>query len=658
MRAFPIALFVCVLSISPLCMQKPEGWLPVTSQDLEIKDVPGYKNSSAIQLYFDYYKDDEDRFETVYRRIKILRSGGMDRANAEILLEPDISFKEMAARTIHPDGSIVEFTGKPFEKTVIKRKGLKFSARIFAFPAVTPGSIVEYRYTLTLPRGYVKSISAWPIQDDLFTLKARFRFRAYQDVVVPRSEWSNMIPRSRVSFAYMNQVDATVPEKKAGNLVEMELSNIPPFQAEEYMPPAEDYRPTLLFYYGGRETASPDLFWQSTGKLVGEWMEKYIGDRREIRSAAEQAMGGETDPEARLRKLYSRAQQLRNLTYERKRTEEENKKENIKPARDVEDVLKRGYGRAAEINRLFTALARAAGFEAYIVFVAGRDERSFVRKLMVVDQFDSEIVLVKVNGKDVWLDPGTRYCPYGMLRWTKTATTAMKIGRQMQVEFMTTPPAAVSPIHRAMNVTLGADGSLKGDLLVRLEGEDALEHRLESVEKDEAGRRKALEDEIAALLPKGAVVKAQNLQGWESGDSPATARFTIEIPEFAALTGKRMVFPTVLLSTLQKGMFTSEIRRYPIVFSYPFLEEDEVAIRLPEGYMLDAPPYARQSGLAYAKYAVTSALKADQLTTTRSLRIEQAELPPEKYYELKSFFTIVHAGDEGQAVAQRSESHN
>jgi len=40
--------------------EKPEGWLPITAQDQQIKDVPGYAGSQAIQLYYSYYRDDND----------------------------------------------------------------------------------------------------------------------------------------------------------------------------------------------------------------------------------------------------------------------------------------------------------------------------------------------------------------------------------------------------------------------------------------------------------------------------------------------------------------------------------------------------------------------------------------------------------------------
>jgi len=260
-RPQAIVLFLILISaLSVFAKNKdkghPEGWLPITPQELSVKEVPNDPGADAIQLYMAYYKDDDARFISVYKRIRILRESGRERADVEIPIEPGQSLKELAARTIHPDQKIVDFTGKPFERTIIKTRGVKFLAQAFTLPDVTVGSIIEYRYVIALPPHVVSPISAWPIQGDLFTVKENLRFRAYQGVVNVPSEWRNIVPRSQVSYSYLNEIDPNLPQKKEGNLMELELQNVPKFDAEEYMPPEDNFRPVLLFYYGGRESCN------------------------------------------------------------------------------------------------------------------------------------------------------------------------------------------------------------------------------------------------------------------------------------------------------------------------------------------------------------------------------------------------------------------
>jgi hypothetical protein len=641
---------------------QPEGWLPISQQDLAVKEVPNDPGANAIQLYMRYYQDDDANFISVYHRIKVLRESGKERADVNILIEPGQSLKELVARTIHPDQTIVDYTGKPFEKILIKQRGIKETARTFTFPDVTVGSILEYRYTITLPRGIVSPISQWPVQEDIFTVKEDFGFRAYQGLVLTPTEWTNVSRHSQVSYSYLNQIAGDLPHKKPDFSMELQLQNVPRFDAEEYMPPADDFRPVILFYYGGREMASPDQFWDEWQKLIADYQEKSIGNSREVKSAAMQAIGDEADPEKKLRKLYARAQQIRNLTWERTRTEQEKKEEHLKRNTTAEEVLQHGYGTSRDINLLFAAMVRAAGMDASMLGVSDRKERSFNKIVLWLGQLDLSAVLVKSGEKELFLDPGTRFCPFGLLRWRKTATSALKLSKS-NGGFITTPQPEISLLHRAAHVSLAADGALSGEIIVSFKGEEALEYRLDALDQDEAGRRKSLEDAVQAWLPHGAVVKLKEAQGWEGLDDPLVATFTVNIPDFASAAGKRLLAPAFFFPTLQKNMFTSQFRRYPIAFPYPFIEEDELFMKLPQGYEIEEPPYRRKAGLSYAGYEIASSVEDRELVTRRKLRFTELQLPPDKYEELKNFFGIVQKGDEGHAVLhvageQKTEGQN
>ena len=63
-------------------------------------------------------------------------------------------------RTIHPDGKIIPFTGKPYEKLIERTQGYqgyKAMSKVFTMPDVEVGSILEYRYTLRYDDNYYYS---------------------------------------------------------------------------------------------------------------------------------------------------------------------------------------------------------------------------------------------------------------------------------------------------------------------------------------------------------------------------------------------------------------------------------------------------------------------------------------------------------------------
>ncbi len=643
MRRWWLAAFLLLLS-SPLLFAQKEGWLPVSAEDMQMKEVPGDPGASAIMLYYAHFIDDDVNSEFVYRRIKILKDDGKKYANVEIEVAPFSSLTDLKARTIRADGSIVEFTGKPFDKTLFKGRNLKVTAKAFTLPEAEPGSIVEYRYNLLSPGYFIPG--EWVLQHDLYTVKESFSFRPYQGGVALRSYRSP----EPIAWVTLRLRKSEVPVQK-GNFVQLETRDVPAFRREPYMPPEENYKPLVRFFYIRPGVHSADEYWDGVGKVIGAQAEHFIGNNNEVKQAAEAAIAGETDPEKKLRKLYERAQQVRNLSFERRLSEEERKKEGIKDNENVGDVLNRGFGHSWEIARFFVAMARAAGFDASVIRVSNRRTRFFTKEVLSSRQLDAEIALVRLNGKEIYLDPGTRFCPYGLVRWIYTSSSAMSLTKNGGT-FITVPPATQDKavIKRLANLDLSQDGSVKGEITVEFKGGEALEHRVETLFTDEAGKTKLLETELKQWVPSGATVKLLEVQGWESKDASLVARFSFEHPAYATPTGKRLLTPPYLFRTNNKETFTLAERTYPVYFPYAFAEVDKVLINVPSGYSVESIPDVQNAKLPFAQYQNIEKFEGTQLSSTRALLINGVFFPTNQYAELKDFFAKVRVGDEQQAV--------
>jgi hypothetical protein len=659
-----LPIFLC-LFFSLAAFAQKEDWLPVTPQDLQYKEVPGNKGASAVRLFYAQHINDNNASCFFYERIKILNEKalnpderGKTYADVEIPILTVGDFVEditdLKARTIKPDGSIVEFTGKPFEKVVFKGRGNKLAVKAFSMPEVRVGSIIEYKYraTLTLPAYSFLKIpvsNAWDIQSELFTVKETLSYQPNVGAVYQ----SPTKPMMEAGGERISNVSINLKEKphESGLGSQLELSNIPAFEREDFMPPENNYKPSVIFFTGRKGKVSIDKEWQDIGKDFYEVYENYLGANRGVKEAALQAIGGETNPAMKLRKIYDRAQQLRNLSFERTRTQEERKAENIQKNTNVGDVLSHGYGTNEEITLLFVAMARAAGFDASPVMVSDRKRRFFVREWTSWLQIDNLIAAVNLNGSDVYLEPGTRFCPYGFLRWNHTLTDALKVDKKGGT-FVKAPPITYdkSVTRRQANMALTEDGALKGDVVLEFEGAEALEHRLDAVDSDEAGRKKDLEDELKQWLPTGAIVKMTVAKGWEANEGPLTARFSVELPNYASMAGKRLLMPAYLFQLKQNQSFTHSQRKYPVYFPYPFTDSDVVSIKVPAGYTLESVPPQQDAKLPYARYQNLTQFDGTVLNTQRQLAFNGIYFDVDKYTELKSFFGKVQAGDEQQAV--------
>ncbi len=667
-----LALVLCLFFTLALSAQK-EDWLPVTPQDLEFKDVPGNKGASAVRLYYAQYINDNTASCFFYQRIKILNDkalvGGSSYADVEIPILTLGDFvediRDLKARTIKPDGSIVEFTGKPFEKVVFKGRGNKLAVMAFSMPAVSVGSIIEYKYRTILNIPVLTDLKipvrdSWDIQSELFTVKESL---FYQPDTGQRFQSSSQVSfesgGERLSHVMLNMKDMKEKIKESGAGSGLELTNIPPFEAEEFMPPENNFKPSVIFFTGAKGKIDVDKEWFDIGKVYFDFYERLMSADRGVKEAAMKAIGGETDPAMKLRKIYASVQQLRNLSFERARSMEERKAEHIQKNTNVADVLAHGYGSSEELTVLFVAMARSAGFDASVVLVPDRKRQFFVHDWTSPRQIDNRIAAVNLNGKDIYLEPGTRFCPYGFVRWNHTEIDALKLDKKGGT-FIKAPSMSYdkSVTTRNATMTLAEDGTLKGDIVLEFKGAEALEHRLDAVDRDDAGRKKDLEDEVAQWLPAGSVVKMSVAQGWEDSDAPLAARFNVEVPNYATNAGKRLLVPAFLFQLKQNQAFAHSQRKYPVYFPYPFTDTDAVIMKVPAGFTLESVPQPEDAKLPYARYQNVSNFDGLQLVTQRQLAFNAIYLPVEKYTELKAFFGKVQAGDEQQAVLHAGGTTN
>ena len=643
-RHWCLVCCLVVLWVVSSSAQQSEDWLSITARDWQIKDVPGDPGASAVQLYYADFRDDVHQSEFIYKRIKVLNEKGQQFADFEIDVPPHYSINDLQARTVHPDGSIAEFAGKPFEKVVMKYHGEKLIAKSFTLPAVTVGSIIECKYRLVWDHYFFDPL--WTVQHDLYTVKENFSLRRYTGPLQTR----HISDQTGLSYVTSNMPAGAVP-KDTGTGVELQIENVPAFKPEPFMPPPANFKAQVQFFYGGREIESPDIFWRDLGLDWYGKSEHFIGNHQELKAAAAQIIGGEADPERKLRKLYARAQQTRNLTYEEERGGAENKSGSVKSNETVMDVFARGYGSRNEIAELFVALARASGFPAELLRASSRKERIFDPKLLSENQLAAEIVRVKLNGADMFLDPGTSFCPFGLVAWTYTSVPALLLDKN-GVSFIVVPTAAAdkSVSRRSAEIALNADGSAEGEVTIEFKGNDALQRRLDALDTDDAGSKQQLEDELGSWLPPGARVRVVSAPNWDSIEEPLVVHYAVKLPGFATVAGKRLALPANLFRSMQEDAFHAEERRYPVYFPYTSEEIDKVTLRVPQGYSLETISNGQDVKLPSTRFITTRSYQQGQLLLTRALIVNSIYFQPDQYPMLRSFFRQLKTAEEEQIV--------
>ncbi|HYP49761.1 MAG TPA: DUF3857 domain-containing protein, partial [Pyrinomonadaceae bacterium] len=126
-------------------------WRPINPAELGAKEPTVEKDADAEAIFWEVRLDDKKATSLAYEhyvRVKIFTERGRERfSKFDIPFLKGKKVKDVAARVVKPDGSVIEL--KPtdiFEREIVKADGLKIKAVSFAIAGIEPGVILEYRY--------------------------------------------------------------------------------------------------------------------------------------------------------------------------------------------------------------------------------------------------------------------------------------------------------------------------------------------------------------------------------------------------------------------------------------------------------------------------------------------------------------------------------
>jgi len=643
-----VFVFAVLFAAVPCLPSASEDWLPIPPADLALKDNPAEPGANAMILYRSSDMDSLESSVREYVRIKIFTQEGTKEANVELPFNSKkVNILDLRARTIHPDGSIVNFEGKAFEKTIVKASGVKYLAKTFTLPDVHPGSIIEYRYR---EQGdshrYVNE--SWTITSHLYTRDAHFVIRPNKDSSYALRYRQYGLPKE------------AVPVRQSNGTYTMDIHDIAGLEEEEYRPPESALQVHVDFYYvfgNSAQNETTEKFWNRIGQTMSEDVDQFLNKKSALQADVARTVNADDPPEVKLRKIYARVQKIRNLSIEDAKSEKEQKQEQIKPNNNVEDVFKHNYASDRELNYTFVGLARTAGFSSSAVFVAPRHVVFFLPDMMDTSQITYDIVWVHAGTQDYYLDPAASAFPFGILPWYETNTRGIRCSKTGG-EIVTVPPAPPTEATevRTAELEIDSDGEASGKLIVDFTGQLAAARRGESREEDEAGRRKTIGDEIQGWLPAGSAYEVTAITNWENKDLPLHVEGTAKIPNLGTAAGRRMLVPASPFQARQTAAFHAEKRLYKVYFNCPYEEIDDVKLKVPAEYKVESVPPARQAKPGIVSYEISAAQQGGVVEVKRLLVLDGMTFSVTSYPALRNFFNTVKTDDDAQIVLQNAES--
>jgi transglutaminase-like putative cysteine protease len=616
-----------------------DDWTQPTPEELKMTVEPAAPGATVTCLGMVSVDDySHKRTHTLYVRLKVLNEDGRSYGDVELPYSEDLVLKTIEARVVHADGNAIVFSGEPYDKLIEKGKHSERRSKVITLPDGQVGSILEYRIVYDIS-GQVGWYPEWFVQRRFFIRKAHYEYAPDDfNFLIPR--YFSVLPKG---------VDVRFDPKR--KLYTLDAENIPALVEEEYEPPMESLSYRVLFYY--TDAKSPEDYWRTAGtgwsKGVNEFMT--ADNLRKIPAQLIHPTDSETE---KARALYDAVIAIENTDFTRERSKSEDKADRVK-IREAVDVWKARRGNSNELALLFIGLAREAGIKAYAAKIVDRSSSVFMPEYLSTRQLDAFVAILELDGKEVFLDPGEPYCPFGTLSWKHSGTRGLR-----QTERGTEPVATPSlgykssTVARTADISIDASGNIAGTLRLAMTGNEALTWRQRVLLSDEIQAKRDLEESLRKRLPGGLAVSLKELRGASDSSVPLTASCDVH-GTLASVAGSRILVPASLFEAENTALFTKKSRVNPVDLEYPYVMQDEVRIHVSSPMAFESLPQDGELALPRnALYKVAFKQDSGMVSSSRLVLLANNLYSADEYPALRDFFQKVAVKDKEQLIVKRS----
>jgi hypothetical protein len=520
---------------------------------------------------------------------------------------------------------------------------------VFTLPSAEVGSILEYRLQIHYDDDIVSS-PTWDVQQPLYVRKAHYYFVPSRSGYLSNARGDVL---SQLMFSVKGVRQDQVIHDATGRFT-VDLADIPAIPSEDWMPPLNTLKWKVEFYYTYAHSGKD--FWDSETKTWAKSAERFTNPSGQIKQALSQIVAPSDTEEQKARKIYAAVMKLDNTRFSRTKSEAERKAEKLKPIKGAEDVWKQQSGTDDDMALLFVAFARAAGLKVWPMEVVDRGKAFFDPSYLYAGQLNDYIAVLNLDGKDVFLDPGQKMCPFGLLSWKHTIASGFRLSDKGAI-LATTPQGVfkTAVVQRTADLTVDTDGSVKGTIRYVMTGPEALHWRQLALQNDADEVKKQFNESIRADMPDGVEVDFDHFLALDEYESNLMA--TVKVSGIiATATGKHFFLPGLFFQSHAKHPFVAQDKRsVPVDVHYASMEQDQVVYHLPAGYTVEsAPQTAALTWPEHAMLKIASATKDSDVIVVRSFAHNYAILDSKEYTDLHDYFQKIALADQQQLVLTRA----
>jgi len=628
-------LLCLTLSTPLLAKTKQEPWPEITPAEKALNAVPGDPGEDIVVLNNErhgkilHHADDWVNQLHYHWRAKILTEEGK-RFNEVTLRELKFSrISNLQARTIKPDGSIVEVRqDQMFERVTNQWGNIKVSEWVFAFPAMEPGAIIEYRYDRH--DDFLIYIDPFYFEGPGYTLRAEVT------QAIPE-EMGYQILCSRCPPGTQPSINKWREGPAKGKMYEVMLHDLPGYHGGMMMPPRGEISPRLEMnlhtwkgYYMDALGRLDEFFndWSSVARYVGYYYAKAGEDgQTELRHLVGGWLEGITDRQETIAAIVRHVRNdLRLIPWAT----------TIGRTRTLDKILQDMSADNEEKAVVLQAALKVAGIDSHVALVAGRDHGILNPEFFSLSQFTHAVVAIpNADGGLQWIDPTVSYAPLDYVPWQDSEASALII-RGLEGELVELPRNADTGKTRyKVAVTPHLDGRAELDIEAEYEGQDAVEMRQRLAPVGEKEREEFLADWLHKRLP-GATLVTQSIEKLQDLEEPLELNLKATASGVVTVADNAVLVKGNLLSGYESNPIGNANREHDLCVDRGWNQGETVVIAPPEGMEAgEVPPTASaNAGVARISFRCYTNMEG-AVECSRVFGAPRKRWPPSRFESLR-----------------------
>ncbi|HET6923084.1 MAG TPA: hypothetical protein VFI16_08050, partial [Anaeromyxobacteraceae bacterium] len=305
-------------------------------------------------------------------------------------------------------------------------------------------------------------------------------------------------------------------------------------------------------------------------------------------------------------------------------------------------VLSRGRGsRTVLLKAVYAALGVKARLALVRPFPNDQTPYRFPRP----DLYGHQVLRVEQGGRVVWLDPSTRYTPFGVLPQAVRGCEALVLPEPGEApEVARTPDGDGEGREALLRIALDRDGGASIEGQERYLGFDGAAARAALERLDAPARKQAVEQSLARSF-RGLTLESLEVEGERRADVPLTLRWRARAPSVARLAeGRAAAEVTAYPVRLGARFVQRAARATPLLVAAEERASLRVEVTLPPGA---EPPegLSREVSAPFGAYHRSERWEGKVLVREERFELRRGRIRPEAYPEFVRFAAAV---DEAQ----------